>query len=337
MSNLIESYNKINNSFNRKLVFHLGSEAGFYSEFNNMIYAILYCLKNKYKFVLYSKDANFKINDGWTDFFLPFCKESHNNIHHIINKRVAAPRLNKKQKIKFKLYRILNPKTSLTYQIWPKFFCPDFEQEYFDIPELGISGSLKEASRIIVNMIYRPNNFLKSHIQKVRNSINLPEDYVGINIRRGDKNTEFDYVPTQIFIDELEKYSNCKNVFIFTDDYTIIRDIKSISNFSQNYNLYYLIDSSEQGYIHADFLKLSIPEKETKLLKMLTSMEIMSNANICFGSYTNNPGFFLGMRMDEGKFVSLQKKNWYQFEMSDVVGEMSDDMKKFLIRINAKL
>ena len=55
----LEQYNRINSSFKKKLIFHLGAEGGFYSEFNNMISAILYCLKYKYKFILYSKDANF--------------------------------------------------------------------------------------------------------------------------------------------------------------------------------------------------------------------------------------------------------------------------------------
>lgn len=334
---LIDKYIKINNSYKKTFVFHLGAEAGFYSEFNNMIYAILYCLKHQYKFVLYSKDANFRKKNGWDDYFIPFCEVSKNDIHHFVNTRITPPKLSKKQKLQFKLYKLVNPHTKLTFQLWSNFFCPAFEKETFDIPELGINGKLKEAARVIVNMIYRPNQFLNNHIQKEINSIKLPLNYIGINIRRGDKNTEFDYVPLDRFIKEIENYSTCQNIFVFTDDFTVIEEIKLNIDFMNKYKLYHLVDENERGYIHTDFLKLSSKQKEDKILKMLTSMEIMSKADLSLGSYTNNPGFFLGMRMDERKFISLQKKIWYQFEMSDVVNEMSDGMKNFLISVNAKL
>ena len=40
-----ERYQALNRTFRKELIFHLGSDAGFYSEFNNMILAIIYCLQ----------------------------------------------------------------------------------------------------------------------------------------------------------------------------------------------------------------------------------------------------------------------------------------------------
>lgn len=62
-----------------KLIFHLGHSAGFYSEFNNMVLAILYCKQHSIDFRLYSADANFGIRKGWRDYFLPFCAEKKSN------------------------------------------------------------------------------------------------------------------------------------------------------------------------------------------------------------------------------------------------------------------
>lgn len=36
-----ERYQALNRTFRKELIFHLGSDAGFYSEFNNMILAIM--------------------------------------------------------------------------------------------------------------------------------------------------------------------------------------------------------------------------------------------------------------------------------------------------------
>ena len=80
----LEKYQEINDSFKGKsLVFHIGSDAGFYSELNNMILAIIYCLRWNIRFTLYSADANFKHNNGWTDYFLPFCEEITDDFHHL--------------------------------------------------------------------------------------------------------------------------------------------------------------------------------------------------------------------------------------------------------------
>jgi hypothetical protein len=47
-----------------------------------------YCLDNRISFSLYSKDANFKIENGWTDYFLPFCEEHNNKNHSRFNYRM---------------------------------------------------------------------------------------------------------------------------------------------------------------------------------------------------------------------------------------------------------
>ena len=43
------------------MIFHLGIDAGFFTEYTYMLHAMLYCLQHKIQFKLYSDDANF----GW--------------------------------------------------------------------------------------------------------------------------------------------------------------------------------------------------------------------------------------------------------------------------------
>ena len=77
----ISDYQKLNDSFHKRLVYHVGIDCGFFVELNNMINAILYCLLNGYRFQLYSEDANFGTGKGWTEYFLPFCEEVHEPFH----------------------------------------------------------------------------------------------------------------------------------------------------------------------------------------------------------------------------------------------------------------
>jgi hypothetical protein len=132
MSDLIARYNALNNSFKHTLVFHVGASAGFFSEYNCMILAMLYCLKNKIRFVLYSKDANFGHKDGWNDFFEPFCEQTTCFIHHRFNVRLFTTR-NQHGRVKWRLKGIFLkhsaclikyfiPISYFTQDLWGNFF-----------------------------------------------------------------------------------------------------------------------------------------------------------------------------------------------------------------------
>lgn len=83
---LLNKYKELNESYKPILVYHVGIDAGFFSEFNDLIFMILYCLEHKIQFKLYSDDANFGIEKGWQDYFEPFCEEVHERFHRIYNR-----------------------------------------------------------------------------------------------------------------------------------------------------------------------------------------------------------------------------------------------------------
>ena len=60
-NNLTTTYRLLNSSFRKTMIFHLGIDAGFFTEYTYMLHAMLYCLQHKIQFKLYSDDANF----GW--------------------------------------------------------------------------------------------------------------------------------------------------------------------------------------------------------------------------------------------------------------------------------
>lgn len=82
-----KKYKELNDSFAQTLVFKVGANSGFYSEINNMIFAMLYCLDNKIKFKITSLDANFSNAKGWQEYFIPFCEEYNSVFHSKYNHR----------------------------------------------------------------------------------------------------------------------------------------------------------------------------------------------------------------------------------------------------------
>lgn len=68
-------FRRLNERHEKQLLFRLGSQAGFFSEINNMLLAVLYCLRGNIRFVLSSKGGTFGVRNGWTDYFAPIFEE----------------------------------------------------------------------------------------------------------------------------------------------------------------------------------------------------------------------------------------------------------------------
>lgn len=45
--NDVNNYIRLNNSFDKSVIFRLGISGGFFSEYNNMLVCMLYCMQHK--------------------------------------------------------------------------------------------------------------------------------------------------------------------------------------------------------------------------------------------------------------------------------------------------
>lgn len=314
--NLLEKYNQLNNSFtDKKLIFHLGADAGFFSEYNNMIFAMLYCLEHKIKFVLYSRNANFGYKNGWTDYFLPFCEENTHPFHSKFNVRYRFLLTNIRlhwlvYNPPVFIYHLFNRNTYLTYQMME--FCEDkkFEESYYNIPELGIQGNLQEACRQLINMTWRYNNPTKKIVGSLVSSLGLPAEYIGFHIRQGDKDTETDVFNFSKYIEKASRLSNIRDAFVLTDDYTIIENLR---NQYTDWNIWTLCRESERGYFHKRSEKGKKSNIKYSHERLFASIEILSHSSLFVGAFSSNPGLYLGMRMNNEKSVGLDSEKWKKY------------------------
>ena len=301
LSDFWKKYNKINESYNEVCIY-LGIGTGFFSEFNNLILAILYCLVNKIKFKLYLVNAKgFSNNKGFEEFFMPFCKEliydadtEFNNIFNFPKNEVEV------------LLPIMKYKYGISYFTTDIFYnmrYNDFRNSHFIIKELGIDGDLRHAFGIIAKNIFRFNNETKKEIYKLINNLNLPKKYIGFHIRAGDKITEAELIKPEKYIESLKKHSDIKDIFISTDDYSVVEKLKN--QYRSKYNIYTLTNKKELGYNQGDFEMSNKNEKYNHLIEFFASIEILLHSELCFGSYTSNPSIFLGAVLGKEKFIEV--------------------------------
>ena len=179
--NNFETYKQLNESYKRKLIHHFGTGNGFYSELNSLLFSTLFCLQNKLRLELYSKDATFTFGNGWAEYFEPFCPEFKNDY---IGKRISRDYINNhRDKHICYLYKLFTRNDILNDIYW---YCRSgwFEHSHFCVPELGIDGDIRQAMKVIIPIVYRFNDKYTAIIDKFIEDLKLPDEYISLHVRR---------------------------------------------------------------------------------------------------------------------------------------------------------
>lgn len=303
----IVNYNQLNNSFSKTLVFRVGIQAGLFSEINHLFLAILFCLKNKIRFVLSSRDNNFCYAKGWEDYFLPFCEESDSKLNLKHNARSYQIQSTIPNIIKTKLVRKALGVDYLTQDIWNYLRDAKFQNETFDFPSLNISGNLVNALAIVVNNIWRYQPEIQEELDEKITTLQLPANYVGVQLRGGDKVTEAKLSPIHDYLDCIKKVTTVKDLFILTDDYKYISEIEE--NYSE-YKTYTFCEKNEKGFSEAAYNQLNKADKRSITIKMLANTEVLYKSSAFVGTMSSNVGLFVGMRKNAKNWYNIDANNW---------------------------
>lgn len=299
----IEKYRQLNESFQRRLIHHFGTGNGFYSELNSLLFSTLFCLQNRLRLEIYSKDAPFTFGNGWNEYFESFCPDFKNDF---IGKRISRDYVNnhKNNHICY-LYKVLTKNDILNDIYW---YCRSgwFEHTHFVIPELGINGDIRQAMKVLIPIVYRFNEKYTHIINTFINDLDLPHRYISMHVRAGDKITERDLITPQKYLDKAKTFSDCHNIFVATDDYRIFEQLR---NDNPDYTFYTSTSPEERGNDTEKLFASSNDIIRKNLIEMFASVEVFLHSDIFVGTYSSNPGLFVGMIIDE-KMVGMDYDKW---------------------------
>ena len=301
----LSSYQKVNGSFGKRLIYHAGIDCGFCVELNYMINAMLYCLAKGYRFQLYSDDANFGTSKGWTEYFEPFCEEVHEAFHHKYNlhrppqwHRIISNTIKTRSlsfvfwKLKFMLkslvghwlaFRAYGEYVKLSQDVVSD---PDM---HYHIPALGFDGSYYEAYTMLAKMVWQPQPEVKQRITETIRSLSLPCVYSGVQIRGGDKAQEARLITGKQIIEALHPADgDC--IFALADNYTQLEIVRS--EFPQ-LRIVSLCQPEDQGYSHQAFCIADPPSKKAAIIRLIVSIDLLLHAKKFAGSITTGPSVFI--------------------------------------------
>lgn len=300
-----QRYMDVNGSFRHVLVYHIGTDTGFFTEISSLIHAMLFCLERHLQLRLYSDDANFKVSRGWTDYFLPFCIEVHEPFHSRLNHYPApswrqilreSPARQWRHLVAWKLKlqardwkgqliarRAYGQPTWLSHHIGTDCFRP------YRIPELGIDADYLHAFRRMVPIIWHLNEETRAHVDILKRSLALPPHYMGCQIRGGDKVTESDLIPPSLYISRFRQLQ-ASHVFVLTDDHSLYRQL---CQQAPDIHWHTLCQPDEHGYVNNQFCGQQGDGKRRQMERFLASMELLMQCDRFVGSIAPAPSHFL--------------------------------------------
>ncbi|WP_212004995.1 hypothetical protein [Chitinophaga sp. HK235] len=296
-------YSDLNKGFDT-LIFRLGSSAGLFSEFNNMILAMVYCLEKNIQFQLYSKNASYS-EDGWLDFFEPFTDHHNDSFNDKFNHRpyvIALP----KESIFKSFFDIPRKKKILrTQHVWKKIRKYKYARK-INIP--AFKGTLVEMSACIIHNIWKYNQKTQDKIDALLSSITIPEEYIAVHIRRGDKDTEAPHTELDAYFKKIEGLElSHLPVFLATDDSLIIEEVQKKFPLKK---IFYLPYKRNTGFFMEEFRQLSEDKKYEEVVQLLAEIEIMKKSTAFIGTYSSNIGMFLSMARQDEMTFGIDYAHW---------------------------
>ena len=296
----------------KKIIYSL-THRGLYSELVNLALAKVYADKYNYRLLVNSRNWNSKIDNGLSDWFIPYFEETHsiltyqekiyNNEKPWIGKIYYNPSAfwgYWRERLYNKIYKIFNPTALLSKESFQRMHSGDFLSQYSE-------GELLNAVSNSFKKFYKYNALTQNSISEKKQYINIPDNYISVHIRRGDKivTGEMEDINLNIYVDAIRKYSYISNnIYIATDDVTVISYIsKKLSDI--DIKIYYNKENKLKGFDEKTYNLKSDSVRRDEVLNMLFDMDMMINSSFFIGTFSSNVGCVVAMYLGLDKCHSI--------------------------------
>lgn len=296
----------------RKIIYSL-TQRGLYSELVNLALAKVFADNYGYILLVNSRHWNSKIKNGLSDWFIPYFDENNNIMSY--QYRIYSDEKPWIGKIYYnpsafweywrmwffnKLYKIANPTTLLSKETLKKMHTPNFLSQYSQMELMEVlSKAFKE--------FYKYNTFTQKYISDSKLNLNIPDNYISVHIRRGDKivTGEMEDIDLNLYVDAIRDAIHIsRNIFIATDDTSVITYMLNKLH-GANVNIFYNKNNKLNGFDEKTYNSKNTFSKKDEVLNMLFDMDMMINSQFFIGTFSSNVGCVVAMYLGLDKCHSI--------------------------------
>ncbi|MBT4519828.1 MAG: hypothetical protein HOC23_07465 [Halieaceae bacterium] len=274
---------------NKRYLVHEPGGRGFFAEFSTVAHAMVYAWTNNLQFVLDSSRWSFGIEQGWADYFIPIFPEYQSAMD---------------DRVEFRTSERVHPSVEGRHI--------HYHNVLFSRPaRVAIGDHIVLGDHPInihfLRMLFRYNGKIRRAIEAQINALELPDHYVALHLRRGDKVGDEDILyPTQAYLDHVsEAYRNLP-VFAMSDDHAAINDVReALAGDGSGRALFSLTEKNQAGFneqrlqrgaffLQADSSPTSDTERSTytnnEVIRLLAETVIAAQSQCFVGTYFSNVG-----------------------------------------------
>jgi hypothetical protein len=284
--------------FEKELLIWQLTDRGLGSEITTMILAQLYCLDKGIEFSLCSRYWNAAYQRGWTDYFVPFCKEISTPQLKISYLFKSGGGLNTLTRFRKKLLLALRTRQRviLNYDIWAQIWNAAFVARNFQLPTLGIrDADCLTACQALLDGVWKFNGRTCASVQAMRKDLGLTDGtYFTLHVRRGDKWHEAKPINLREYIAKADAVNRLhfRKCFVMTDDYSVV------TNLQRNYpqlDIVSLCEPVERGHVQDAFNARSAEARRDSMLRLLAELAIAKDGAFFVGTFSSSLGRLVAM------------------------------------------
>lgn len=282
---------QFNESYPKKYIHLYGSGAGLCAELVGILKGVIRSWQSGYCFSIGVSGNALGTNtpNGWNDLFYSIFPEKSNFLYYYLN-RYQLP-----------YSRRLPFINSLASMILRKYSDGDIfmlNQSKLSslpgrivFPDLDVDAPYWKGMSSVANTIFEPIDEIMGLVEGARNELELPERYLAVHLRRGDKVTEIPYTETKSYVQLIEtNFLDYKDVFVASDDYAAVEVFHKAM---PHMNIITMSQESDSGYDQAVFNMLSSERRLKELKRFLVELRLMQDSHTFIGSSTSNIYYFL--------------------------------------------
>lgn len=283
------------NSNKTIVIFTINSSSGFFSMMGFLNTVYIYATKNKYQMFIEHDNWQYTYNKGWHDYFTTLTIYDPNDTRYI----------------GYKIERYVSGDATPNSVM-------------YNIPRYTIREHIEALKQIYIH---------QPHIQEqIINKRKEYGKYTSLYVRRGDKADETKLMTTQQVIDKTSLSTVNHPIFIQTDDYTAVEEIKQLM---PNSTILTETLPTQRGASNRNNLNISPEERKCDTEQLFISIGVALGGTKIWSYYNSNICIFY--KLYEYDRVSIYVDDQYSIETINKIYELDNSVHLFNLYTNEAL
>jgi hypothetical protein len=289
---LRSDYRRLNDSFETSFAFRFGRGGGFCAEMLGLVKSMMTCLHRRTQFCLSrgGPPTGIGVVNGFADYFEPLFPEIDAGIFNALNLETIRgsgrfPILRRGAS------RLLRAATGAEF-----FMMDDLGAlpPRLVVPELGIDAEYADACALLVRLvwIYRPD--VQQEVMRTVSDWGVPDCYVSVHVRRGDKHVESAYVALDRYVAAIDRArrDGCA-VVVASDDGSAADELARL--LPPRFQVAVCSAPGSGGFRQSGFNRLPAPERYRQVKRFLAELEVLRRGALFVGAASSNVTYLIEM------------------------------------------